>query len=163
MKEKLLRIILITLVIITSVVMLSGCKKNISKTTKREITDNINEVVKNIDADVVINGTMQGGEITENVTYYINYDESKLYVLDKVTYYKMQGPNDPHTVMAPTETSLIEYTLSDKDMKELKDFINSENTVLKGGSKYKITVGDKQYDMKEFNKFDELIGKITDI
>lgn len=160
MKEKVFSVLVLIIILASSVVMLAGCKKKIEKTTKREITENIEETVAKIKADVTITGDIDGGEIMGTITYYINYNESKLYVYEVKTIVPLTSADDPEP--STTHVSLVEYTLSDDDMKELKEFIESENEKREGAI-YTIRIGDKTYQIKETVKFEKLMRKIRNI
>ncbi|MBR2704563.1 MAG: hypothetical protein IKE91_03745 [Clostridia bacterium] len=158
--KKVFSILLLVVILTSSVVMLAGCKKKIAKTTKREITENIEETIANIKSDVVISGRIDGGELMGTITYYVNYNDSKLYVHEVET--KVPLKDGPLPVISTTHVSLVEYTLSDDDMKELKEFIESENEK-REGAKYTIRKGNQSYQIKESGKFEELMRKIRNV
>ena len=167
MIKKLLGFILLGIILFGTIFTFAGCsseestnRAKVEKTTRREITKNIDEKVSNIKADVVITGSIQGGEIVQDITYYINYKKSKLYVYDKSTFYPMCDCNNP--LPSKTTISLYEYTVADEDLKELKEFLNAENGRV-SDSVYTVKKGKITYGIKRTKKFERIIRNIVNI
>ena len=108
----------------------------------------------------VIDASLPGRDwVTEYKSYFINYSESKLYVCEKqkITRVRTQDEVDPEIKIV-----VKVYDLDKKEMKKLKEFIESENTTPDGGTIYSIArKGKVESEIAHTAKFESLIKDLT--
>ena len=164
MNKKVISIVVLLIMLVSSMFILSGCKKD-EKKHGEEVNITVAELQQKCDVEIYKHepaGTepgTNGGDVTEYKSYFINYSESKLYVCEKqkITRVRTQDEVDPEIKIV-----VKVYDLDKKEMKKLKEFIESENTTPDGGTIYSIAKkGKVESEIAHTAKFESLIKDLT--
>jgi len=153
MKKNLVSILLIVVVLLGSVIALTGCG---NKKDEEKEPQNMKEELESIKYDAKVHVDLAGGDCIQYTDYYINYAESKLYMHEffQVVPLQQEGEKTP----APTE-SLTEYTLNKDIIDRLKGII-SKREESNNYSMYTVKVGNDEYQLGDSKAFDTIIEEI---
>ena len=155
MNKRIFSILLVMIILFGSVFALAGCGKKEAK----KVDFSREELEKK--ADVMVSPTtMVGGDCIEYTNYYISYSDSKLYTYHYFQKVPLETVEEDEKSNYEAEITVMEYELSKKQVKELKEFFESEHD-RRDGAKYKIRAGDKVYEIEKSKKFESIIKDIT--
>jgi hypothetical protein len=163
MNKKVISIVVLLSMLVSNMFILSGCKKA-GKKHGEVVNISVAELQQKCDVEIYQHepsGTepgSHGGDVIEYKSYFINYSESRLYVYEKEQIVRAiaEGEKNPEP-----KTVVKVYDVDKKKMKELKEFIESENTKPDGGTTYTIAKkGIAESEIAHTAKFESLIKDI---